>query len=222
MGTFAIGDIHGQSGALQALMNLQLFSKKDTLVFLGDYVDRGPDVKGVIDLLLEISNRYKTVFLKGNHDIMMVNARTNQQHLSSWLVSGGTQTLGAYQIGEEPDWPQKIPASHWAFLKNGKPYFEQNDIIFVHAGLEAGVPLNQQDDHHLYWKKYKKPGRYHSDKTVICGHTSRKNGKIADFGHTICIDTYAYGGEWLTCFNVQSRQFWQSKENGAIRSDRLN
>lgn len=207
MGTYAIGDIHGELGALQTLLDLQLFTEKDTIVFLGDYVDRGPNVKDVIEQLLALSMHFNTVFLKGNHEIMMLNARNNQQLLSSWLISGGTQTMDAYEIGDEPYWPQKIPDSHWNFLNNGRPYFEKDDFIFVHAGLKAGVSLENQSSHQLFWQKYLNPSPYTPDKTVICGHTSRKNGLIADFGHTTCIDTFAWGGQWLTCLEVESGQY---------------
>ncbi|WP_299838552.1 hypothetical protein [uncultured Tenacibaculum sp.] len=72
-----------------------------------------------------------------------------------------------------------------------------------------------------FWKKYEKPIAYDLSKTVICGHTSRKDGKIADFGHTICIDTYAHGGKWLTCLNVETGEFLKTNNKGKIEKGQL-
>ncbi len=95
-------------------------------------------------------------------------------------------------------------------------------IFFVHAGLQAGVSLKDQSPLHIYWQKYLIPSSYAPEKTVICGHTSRKNGLIADFGHTICIDTFAWGDQWLTCLEVESGQYWQTRKKGEFREGFLN
>ncbi|MDW3191765.1 MAG: metallophosphoesterase [Cytophagales bacterium] len=221
MGLFAIGDIHGTSGALQTLLDQPIFGAEDTIVFLGDYVNKGPDVKGTIERLIDFSKDHQAIFLKGNHEIMMLQARNNQNLLPQWLFSGGDTTLDAYQIGDMSDWHLRIPQEHWDFLESCQPYYASDGNIFVHAGLESGVPLNEQHRVNLYWKSYPEPKPYVPNKTVICGHTSRKNGLIADFGHTICIDTFAWGGQWLTCLELESRQYWQTRENGEIRKGSL-
>lgn len=221
MTTFAIGDIHGQVAALKTVFNEWAFGPDDTLVFLGDYVDRGPDVRGVIEFLITHPLKDQFVFLKGNHELMMIAARQGGLPLKQWVMNGGAETLDAYGIGDDPKWYQQIPASHWAFLESGLPYYESGSTVFVHAGLEPGVPPEQQDLHHLYWKKYLTPEAYDRNKTVVCGHTSRKNGLIADFGHTICIDTYAYGGQWLTCLDVDHLNYLQTRENGEVRKGKL-
>ncbi len=221
MATFAIGDIHGTSDALKTLLDLKLFTDQDTIIFLGDYVDRGPDVKGVINQLIAISSKFNVVFLMGNHEIMMLQSRHNSDLLPNWLMNGGTQTLDSYGIGDDPNWQNNIPQSHWNFLENGRPYYVKGDFIFVHAGLESGTSLVQQDKLHLFWKKYERPVPFEDKKTVICGHTSRKNGLIANFGHTICIDTFAHGGQWLTCLEVTSGKFWQTRKSGEVREGSL-
>jgi serine/threonine protein phosphatase 1 len=81
--------------------------------------------------------------------------------------------------------------------------------------------LGAQTDEAVFWKKYEKPKAYAPGKVVICGHTSRKNGKIADFGHTICIDTYAYGGMWLSCLNVETKEFIQANDKGEVVTGKL-
>ena len=75
--------------------------------------------------------------------------------------------------------------------------------------------------HHLFWKKYETPTCYDSKKTIISGHTSRENGEIADFGHTICIDTFAHGGKWLTCLNVKTKEFIKANNKGKIEVGKL-
>lgn len=221
MATFAVGDIHGQIGALRTLFREIDFQPRDKIVFLGDYVDRGSNVKGVIDFLLSHPLNDQFIFLMGNHEIMMIAARSGGMHLTLWMMNGGSETLDSYQIDDDPQWFNRIPHDHWKFLESGKSYYQQNNMIFVHAGLEKEVPLAHQNKQHLFWNKYITPSEYHRDKVVICGHTSRKNGLIADFGHTICIDTYAYGGQWLSCLNIDTLEFLQSRENGEIRKGKL-
>ncbi|NND31199.1 MAG: serine/threonine protein phosphatase, partial [Saprospiraceae bacterium] len=109
----------------------------------------------------------------------------------------------------------------WDFMEKTLPYYRIDPYIFVHAGLEYDVPLENQDDNFLYWRKFFVPEPYAMDARVICGHTARKNGEIANFGHTICIDTYAYGGMWLTCLNVETKEFLKSNEMGEIEKGTL-
>lgn len=221
MGTYAIGDIHGTSDALQTLLDLQLFSKEDTLVFLGDYVNKGPDVRGTLEQLIRVSGDLKTIFLRGNHEIMMMRSRSNKRLFANWMFSGGKETLASYGLYGNPDWAQKIPGAHWEFLEHTQPYFEKTNNIFVHAGLESGIPLARQHQLYLYWKAYVEPVAYAPGKIVICGHTARKNGLIAHFGHTTCLDTFAHGGQWLTCLEVETGKFWQTRKNGEVREGTL-
>ena len=221
MPTYAIGDIHGCLTALETIFAQNVIQKDDLVVFLGDYVDRGPDSKGVIDWLIENSKNYHFEFIKGNHDLMMEKAKMSREWLIEWLYIGGTQTLDSYQIGDEPDWAKKVDRSHWDFLASCKPYLEKEPYIFVHAGLEAGKALEEQNDYHLFWKKYETPKPYNPRNKVICGHTSRKKGKIANFGHTICIDTYAYGGKWLTCLNVETNEYIKANNMGEVETGKL-
>ncbi|CAL2095181.1 metallophosphoesterase family protein [Tenacibaculum sp. 190524A02b] len=222
MATYAIGDIHGCYTALKTIFNQFIIQEKDTVVFLGDYIDRGPNSKEVIDWLIQNQNNYNFKFILGNHEIMMQTAKVSSERLSEWLYFGGSNTLSSYKIGNDVNWADKITSSHWNFIDNCLPYFELNNFIFVHAGLELKKSLSQQNKHHLFWKKFERPEKYMEGKTVICGHTSRKNGQIANFGHTICIDTYAYGGKWLTCLNVETKDYIQTNNQGRVRKSNLN
>lgn len=221
MAIYAIGDIHGCLTALKTIFDHGLVQKEDTVVFLGDYVDRGSDSKGVVDWLLENKSNYHFEFILGNHEIMMLESRYNPEVASDWLRFGGAETLASYQLKHNKGWIDKIDYTHWRFMEDCRPYFELEDFIFVHAGLESEKELIDQDHHHLFWKKYEIPEMYSAYKTVICGHTSRKNGEIADFGHTICIDTYAYGGKWLTCLNVETKDYIKANNDGLITVGKL-
>ena len=221
MATFAIGDIHGSLIALQTLFDQNWIQEGDTVVFLGDYVDKGPDTKGVLDWMLKNSADYNFKFLLGNHEIFMLSARSDGQRLLEWLKFGGKETLKSYGIEGGLDWADKIDSSHWELLENCLPYLEIGKTIFVHAGLEPGKPLEEQNKHYLFWKKNEIPEAYSQHHFVVCGHTARKNGEIANFNHTICIDTYAHGGKWLSCLNVDSLEYVKANNQGVLVRGRL-
>lgn len=221
MAIYAIGDIHGSIKALKAIFKQGVIQPSDKVVFLGDYVDRGSDSKGVIDWLIKNKEEFDFEFVLGNHEIMMATAKTSPDRLVEWLHLGGANTLDSYKIRDERNWMDKIDKTHWDFIDSCQHYVEIKNFIFVHAGLEGGKSLYEQNKHHLFWKKYEEPEPYDSSKIVICGHTSRKNGEIADFGHTICIDTYAHGGMWLTCLNVETGEFLKANNKGQIEEGKL-
>ena len=222
MGLFAIGDIHGCFDPLMDLFEKDFLQSDDTIIFLGDYVDRGPKSNHVLDWLIRNPTNCKFEFLIGNHDLMMLAAKEEPARLNEWLRYGGKATLKSYGLSLQPDWVDHIPQEHWDFLKVCKPYIEKDKFLFVHAGFQSEIDLEHQSDHALFWKKYENPDKFKLDKTVICGHTSRKDGEIADFGHTICIDTYAYGGGWLTCLNVEDKTYLKTNNYGRVDSGKLN
>ncbi len=217
MAVYAIGDIHGCYKQLVRLIELIPKSKKDTFVFLGDYVDKGKKSKDVIDYLIDLSKKYTCVFLRGNHELLMMNACSGKQKFSLWHSRGGKRTLKSYGIKKKKNWVEQIDKSHWEFIEKTLPCFEYKDFIFVHAGLKKGVPLQEQSELDLIWRKYFSPEKYEKGKIVICGHTVRKSGKIANYGHTICIDTNAYGGKFLSCLNVKTGEFFQVKRKSKVR-----
>ncbi|TVR38881.1 MAG: serine/threonine protein phosphatase [Cryomorphaceae bacterium] len=217
MSTYVIGDVHGCLGALKALVAATDIKPGDTLIFLGDYISRGTDSKGVIDWILEHQSTYHIIALRGNHEIMMRRARKGKRQFMQWYRFGGESTLKSYGITEYSNWREAVPKSHWKFLKSTRSYYVWRHFVFVHAGLENGVPMHEQSKAALFWRKYPKPEKYSEDAVVICGHTPRKDGRIADFGHAICLDTYAYGGKWLSCLHLPSGRFWQAREKGKTR-----
>lgn len=222
MAIYAIGDIHGSLTALKTIFKQGLIKKNDKVVFLGDYIDKGTDSKGVLSWLIEKRKVYDFEFILGNHEILMMAAKSSPKKYVEWVHNyEGIQTLYSYDMEDNLNWMNDIDKSHWDFIESCKPYLEIGDFIFVHAGLESNKKLEMQSEHDLFHKKYENPVIYDASKTVICGHTARINGKIADFGHTICIDTYAHGGKWLTCLNVETGEFLKANIEGQIETGRL-
>ncbi len=196
---YAIGDIHGCLDPLRRLMDQIQPSDEDEVVFVGDYVDRGPDSKGVIDYLLTLQGRY--TFLMGNHERMFLDfLRGKDRHL--FMYNGGRPTLESYgDIG-------KIPAAHLDFLHRLRLYYETDDYIFVHGGIRPGIPMPEQDPQDLLWIReefYAFPGRY--PKTVVFGHTPMREVLMEE--DRIGIDTACVYGNKLTCLILPSRQVIQ-------------
>jgi serine/threonine protein phosphatase 1 len=214
--TIAIGDIHGCSAALQALITHVAPQSEDLLIFLGDYVDRGPDSKGVIDTLIALQARCQCIFLLGNHEIVLLSCLNKECDLETWKMIGGQETLRSYGGIEQ------IPASHVDFFKGCLPYFETEKYFFIHANYDPITPLAELPAETLYWEHLSDPppGPHINDKTAICGHTPQLWGKIADFGHLVCIDTYCFGGGWLTALEVETRQIWQTNRRGKLRKQK--
>lgn len=137
MAIYAIGDIHGSINALKTIFQQNLIKKNDKVVFLGDYIDKGTNSKGVIEWLIEKSKVFDFEFILGNHEIMMVTAKSSPKTFIEWLGDyGGKNTLDSYCIYDNKNWMNKIDKSHWHFIDSCLPYLEIGKFIFVHAGLE--------------------------------------------------------------------------------------
>ncbi|HEX2746368.1 MAG TPA: metallophosphoesterase family protein [Verrucomicrobiales bacterium] len=220
MRTLVIGDIHGCSAALDHVLSMVRLQKDDTLITLGDYVDRGPDSKGVIDRLLQIKSHCRLVPLKGNHEVMMTSSRVDPDYEPTWRGHGGEQTLLSY--GPEKQL-SNVPPEHWDFLEHEcLDYFETDTHIFVHANLWPDSPLSEQPDLMLFWEFLTSNQQPHcSGKTVICGHTAQNSGRPLNLGHTICLDTWVYGGGFLSCLDPGSGNICQASQSGMRREFNL-
>jgi len=213
----AIGDIHGCITALGALVDTVGLRDDDTVVTLGDYVDRGPDARGVVDLIIDLGRKHNLVALRGNHEIMMLDAREKDSWLRPWLSYGGEATLESY--GGSFD---GVPEAHFDFLENELvAYHECDTHFFVHANAESHRELEDQSDAALYWRKFGNPDRHCSGKIMVCGHTPQQSGIPLNNGNAVCIDTLAHGGGWLTCLDVGSGAVWQANEAGETRKMEL-
>jgi serine/threonine protein phosphatase 1 len=212
--TIAIGDIHGCRSALAALIDAIAPEPSDCLVTLGDYVDRGPDSRGVIELLMELRQQCQLVPLLGNHELMFLRALADESERPFWLNFGGRQTLASY--GSDFD---AIPAEHMEFLGNCLPYFETESHIFIHANYDPELPLDQHSESIAMWTHLTAapPAPHVSGKIVVVGHTPQIDGEIRDWGHVLCIDTCCFGGGWLTAIDVVRKDTWQANRLGILR-----
>jgi serine/threonine protein phosphatase 1 len=222
MHTLAIGDIHGCLRAFEALLKAVRPQPEDLLVTLGDYVDRGYESAAVLDRLIELSGMCRHVALKGNHDIMMMQARADAECFREWIRCGGDQTLASYdadlQFGLFQD---AVPPRHWRYLEETcVPYHEIDTHFFVHANVYADLPLSEQPDYQLYWEPIDltESRRHDSGKTMICGHTAQRSGVPLVLEHAVCIDTWVYGAGWLTCLDVTNGKYWQANQAGETRT----
>ncbi len=215
----AIGDIHGCFDALRLLGDSVGFRSDDVIVTLGDYCNRGPNTCAVLDWLIHMDGSHNLIPLRGNHDIMMVNARDSESEHRKWIEVGGKATLRSYApFDGDPGSITDIPEHHWQFLTNRLlPYFESDSHFFVHANAYPEIPLNEQPVFMLYWEQFNDPSRHESGKTMVCGHTSQKSGIPASNGHAVCIDTWACGNGWLSCLHAESGMIWQANERGETR-----
>ena len=222
MRTLAIGDIHGCRTALETLLAAVELQPDDLVVALGDYVDRGPDSRGVLDRLLALDRAGQLVALLGNHDEMML-AAIEGRSARGWLWFGGEQTLASYGHHATDHPFTRIPAEHIDFLTNKcLPYLETETHLFAHARVKPDLPMEQQPAEVLRWEKLDEPIRHMSGKTLIVGHTKQRSGRPLVMPHAVCIDTGAYEKDgWLTCLDVGSGRYWQANERGATREGNI-
>lgn len=205
---FAIGDIHGCLNKLQDLMDkIDIDIKKDTLVFIGDYIDRGKHSYEVVEYLLNLKRRFQQiVFLKGNHEEMLEKYLAGFDKIT-YLVNGGQQALDSYMNNSrKPDGPQ-IPREHLSFFNSLQLFYETEDYIFVHAGLKNKVPLEQQKTEDLLWIRSKFiRSDFNFGKQVVFGHTPLPEPLVQP--NKIGIDTGAVYGGKLTCVRLPELVFY--------------
>jgi serine/threonine protein phosphatase 1 len=203
---FAIGDIHGCYTALERLLGLLPISwGRDYLVFLGDYINRGPSPARVVEIILELKNAYpeKVIALKGNHEKMF------EDYLSGidreiFILNGGESTLLDYT----KEGVFSMPPDHQEFFKGLYHFFETPDYFFVHGGVNPEKPFSEQEEEDLLWIR----GKFHYapvkfKKTVIFGHTPFSEPFVRE--DRIGIDTgCVYGGK-LTAVELPDLRFFQ-------------
>jgi calcineurin-like phosphoesterase family protein len=218
----AVGDIHGCFKALTTLAAFVPFQPDDIVITLGDYVNCGPDSWAVLDWLIGYKSRRRLVPLRGNHELMMLQARDDEEAFHRWLGYGGNATLASYSPFGDSGRFADVPDAHWQFLESDtRSWYEMETHFFVHANAYTNCALEEQPDFMLYWEAFNEPSPHESGKVMVCGHTSQKSGKPLNVGHAVCIDTRAHGGGWLTCLDVSSGKYWQANQKGEIRSDWL-
>lgn len=211
----AIGDIHGCDRALRGLIAAIAPTSKDTLVVLGDCIDRGPNSKAVIELLVQLAKRTQIIPIMGNHEEMMLGVLSGQLDHTVWLKHGGLSTLDSYGFNGDLDF---IPEEHRKFFERMVDYHECDDFFFTHAAYDPQLPLDKQPPEELRWRSLHDgpPGPHVSGKTAIVGHTANPEALCVDLGHLICIDTNCYGGGLLTALDVRLRAVWQVDFDGYL------
>lgn len=214
-GYIAIGDIHGCAETLNALLERldEEYSTTRTYVFLGDYVDRGPSSKQVIDRLIEFSKTHSCVFIRGNHDQMLLTYYSDNRYYE-YLNHGGAHTLESYYT-ECPD--KKIPYAHLKFLVSTKLYFEAEYWLFVHAGIPSDMSIEEAVNNKsvynsfLWTREHLEKDDNSWEKTVVFGHTPVR--QPIEKKNMIGIDTgcvYEQYGK-LTALILPEQEFVQQK-----------
>src|SRR5208282_2251365 len=216
---FAIGDIHGCPDELGAILRRIAPRADDTVVFVGDYVDRGPSSRDVVEQLLEFARGpAEVVFLKGNHEDMMLAFLGLPGHYGeSFLFNGGFATLQSYGIDEadiveetgNDEIVSRLAAGHLDFLQNLETSHLRPPYLFVHAGVHPLRELEDQDDEDLLWIRQEFIANPHGlGHTVIFGHTPVRDVLI-DLPYKIGLDTgLVYGGK-LSCVEFTERRCFQ-------------
>jgi serine/threonine protein phosphatase 1 len=204
----AIGDVHGCNRRLRQLLDrIEIDPHVDTLVFVGDYLDRGPDARGTIDTLLEIKATHpNTICLRGNHEAMFLNYYREGRGEELFLYNSGMNTLDSYGITlAEVRRGSGFPESHLRFLSALPLVYETEEYFFVHAGVRPGIPLAEQTPEDLLWIRHEfiESGEDFG-RTVVFGHTPLPEPLIET--NKIGIDTGAVYGGRLTCIELPSRK----------------
>lgn len=214
MRRYVIGDIHGCAKALRTVIETIDPTKEDELIFLGDYVDRGPNSRDVIQQILELKGQCKIIPLRGNHELMLLGVLVGGLDDKLWIENGGVSTVSSYGGSLS-----KIPNSHLDFLQSLQPFHETSDSIFVHAGYDPHQEIQEQDQAITYWNHLPEilPPPHQSGKRVFVGHTPQANGNVLDGGHLVCVDTYCFGGGYLTAFETLTCEIIQADRHGHLR-----
>lgn len=213
----AISDIHGEIDKFEQLLEQTKFdSERDQLILLGDYIDRGTNSKAVIEKVMGLKES-GSVVLKGNHEDMMEKAFEHDDNIGRWMKNGGGKTLLSYGV-EESTMASGLTIlnplrEHLAFIKKLDHYFETDDYIFVHAGVEPALSLSSTDPYRLMWIRDEFHAGYNGNKIVIFGHTptitfQESHDIYIGSNNIIGIDGGCVFGGRLNCLELPSRMVY--------------
>ncbi len=219
--TLVISDVHGELERFERLLDdVRYDPGEDELILLGDYVDRGPDPRGVVERVIGLRNGGARV-LMGNHEQMMVGAFAGDQtSIVRWFHNGARETLRSYDhpaadFDHLPQSLEPVPemAEHLEFMAGLDYYHETDDTVFVHGGVDPDTPLEQTDPHLLLWIRERFFRGYSGPKTVVFGHTATElihGSPDVYFGenNVIGIDGGAVYGGLLHCLELPERRVY--------------
>ena len=217
MARYVIGDIHGCVDELRRLVDGLPLVNGDVVVFLGDYIDRGPDSRGVVSYLLSLQRNHEEVkfeFLKGNHEDMLLSyLGVAGQHGDMFLMNGGKATLASYALEPGHLTPRHalsvIPSSHMEFFGQLRSYLLLDSFLCVHAGINPQKTLNEQSEDEFFWIRDAFIYRPHAlPYTVIFGHTPQA-AVFYDLPYKVGLDTGLVYGNLLTCLELDEKVLFQ-------------
>jgi serine/threonine protein phosphatase 1 len=217
---YAIGDIHGRVDLLNQLLErigedlASSPSAKPVLVFLGDYIDRGPASRETIDRLIACATTIEAVFLKGNHELIALKCLSDAGLFDTWMRRlGGAETLASYGVdprgfsGEgrvvqlQAAFHDALPQAHLRFFRNLETSFTCGDFFFAHAGVKPRVSLSEQKENDLLWIRDEfLTSNLDFGKVVVHGHTPVHEVEVAS--NRINIDTGAFATGRLSCLVI--------------------
>ena len=235
MATYVIGDIHGRPLLVEQLIeNVPWDLKNDKIVFLGDLIDRGNDAPGVVDIVMKLAkSNPRVVVLRGNHEQMLLDCLDYGD--LQWLIpeNGGLATLSAYgfELEELKDVSDiQIPEDHVGFFRSLPFYHEDEQAIYVHAGLIPGEPASETDPDVLVWTRDLDFFKGYEGKLCFFGHTPTqylpRDGRNRRFGiyiHGGCVglDTSGDSESPLSCIQVENFTLYQAHPSGITQVERL-
>ncbi len=180
MSTYAISDIHGCNKTFRLALKTIKLKKTDTLILLGDFIDRGPDSKGVLDtIMLLIENKFHVVCLKGNHEFMFLESLNDFSAKINWIKNGGDKTMLSFHTRRL----ESIPNKYIEFIKSFKLYHIENKYIFVHAGLNLNNENPYEDEVSMVWMRDVNKFMHNewlNDKYIIHGHNPTQKNELLD------------------------------------------
>lgn len=223
---YAVGDVHGRADLLEKMHaailkdSLDVPAERKVVVYLGDYVDRGPGSKKVVDILLERPlPGFERVHLMGNHEAFLIEFLNDLEAGPGWFFNGGLATLSSYgvKIGKhdelsydvlqrvQEEFRDKMPEEHRDFYKNLEFSRTEGDFFFVHAGIRPGVPLDNQTDEDMLWIREEFLGSEEDyGKVIVHGHTITWEPEVRP--NRIGIDTGAFASGVLTALVLEGRE----------------
>lgn len=230
--TYALSDIHGELQLLDRALewiDRDAVGRSHRVVFCGDYIDRGPNSRGVLDRMMETPLAHQErVFLRGNHDDMMLQSLIHRSklHEDIWLRHGGVGTLAEYT--EDGQLDKAALARHCTFIERMPFFFEDAHAVYTHAGLIGSASVTDHTPFELMWTEWKTVAEHWPadgrDKLLVHGHTPQKGRQPFWQQGRICLDTAACFGGALTvmmhdpeCEHISFKQCAQRRDGGYRR-----